>query len=350
MARAGSAKVSEALRAAIAEESLDCLAGRPKLARADVAALRALLAGSPGPSPDFSRTRALKVLAAADPGPETAELLGSLLADAKASRRERLLAAALLGDIPGEASQRALLAVLPDATGVFRHELVQALAKAGGPGARAALRGLKPDPADPDLGRLAAFADLAIAVRAGEAPDPAALARAFDHRWEPVRVEALTSERIRAADAVIEGPRIGVTLGARAGFAWRCGRLETLLLFDAAFDRGSLVDVLRGRARVAGLIAEEEPGAPRRTVILAVMTVPQGEAVRILVVTPGGRLLFEGEAVPEGRDLALRLRDAKARTPVAVEGRIGADSLDLAIRAVRGVPRPKRRPMAIPLA
>lgn len=341
-------RVSKALKAAIAEDSLDCLAGSPRLAKDDVATLRAMLAGKADDVPPFSRKRALSALAAADPGPETATLLAALLADPKATPRDRGLAVALLGDMPGEVAETALLGALPKSQGVMRHEVLTALARAGGPRARAALGRLGPDPADAELGRLAAFADLAISVREGEAPPMAAIAAAFDHRWESVPVERLAPERVRAAHALIEGARFGVTLGRSAGFAFRCGRLESLVLLDAAFDKGAVPELLRARARIAGLVAEEEPGAPRRTVRMLVMTIPHGERVQILLVSPTGRLLFEGEAVPDGRGLAFRLRDtAQVRSPAAIEGVIGPDSLDLSIRAARGAPRPKRRPVAI---
>lgn len=341
-------RVSKALEAVIGANTLECLAGRPRLGARDLETLRALLAGKVAAPSGFSRKRALSALAAADPGPETAALLGRQLSDPKTLPRDRRLAAALLADMPGEVAEVALLAALPESKGTLRHELLTALARAGGLRAREALGRLPKDSADPELDRLVAFADLAIAVRAGENPEPSAIGKALDHHWEPVRVELLAPERIRAADAVIEGARFGVIPGRRVGFAFRCGRLESMVLFDAAFDKGALPDVLRARARVAGLVAEEEPAAPRRTIRMVVMTIPHGDQVRILVVTPGGRLLFEGEAVPQDSGLVFRLRDtAQARGAAAIEGLIGRDKLDVSIRAAREAPRPKRRPVAV---
>jgi hypothetical protein len=347
----GESRVSAALRRAIAADTIGCFVDNAVLAKGDIAVLKAILGGQRAPGFEINLKRALGALARSDKSPEAGEILARVLADEKALPRNRSAAAAYLSQLPPQASEKALLAALPTASGLLRLEVIKALGQVGTAKALAQLSEIEPDDADIARRQLA-LAKLAIAFREkGEGTGAGELDIALGIRWTTTQSTSLDPKDVREILAAMSGPTFSVEVNPEVGFRFTCGELEHVLLLNKALKRGGFAKGLTKRNLIAGLVVAQSEKLRHFTVRWLLLTAPADDGVRVVLVRPGGEPVFEGKAVADAKGLGFMLRDTGLeRTPAQIAGRVADDDIAWAIRVWRGPLRakPSPRPVSAP--
>lgn len=320
--------------------------GLPRATREELSAIRALLRGGERRSGRYAIGRAMRVVAHGDPSDATAKLLGDVAADRELDPAVRRQAAALLGDILGEASTAALLPLLGRGGRAMESVVLRSLAKVGGDDAARAIAAL-PETDSPALARMRAAARAAILYRGGEAIDEPTEKKVMP-RGAPLPIHRQSREVIARIAAAVTGSAYGIAINREIGFTFRCGGPEHALLLDEGLRRGSLVRDLTARPRLAGIIAMDDRSTGRFVPRRIVLTRPDGEIVRVSVLRPSGEVALFGTLEPAEGGLALKLRDhGGERVPTQVEGLVTDGDIALRGRIFAETAAPKQRPAPI---
>lgn len=341
----GAADITPTLRRAVGTKTMGFVE-RAILGKDDVAALKRLLAQH-DPA-EIELKRALGALTRSDPSRETAEILGQVLADAKAQPRDRAVAAAYLGQLPGTLAERPLLLALSAATGPLRVEIIKSLGQTGSAKTLKTLQAFDDD-ASETVRRQLGLAKLAIALRDAEQEvSPEEFDTALGLRWETASSKRLEPAALRSIDAAIGGARYGVALSHELGFEFACGRQIHATLLNASLTRGKLVETFSRRGMIAALIFTQATGPSYYTLRWLLLTRPGKSGIRMALVRPNGDAAFEGYARQDDKGLSFTLRDTGLeRTPAEIAGRIGDDDIDWSVQQWRGALRGKQRPQPV---
>ena len=344
----GGGKHSPALRRAIAADAVGCFVDNAVLAKSDVAVLKRILAGEETPDVEIDRKRALGALARSDQSAEAGELLARALANRNLPHRERAAVVAYLGLLPPAVAEKPLLDALPAASGLLRTDIIKVLGQVGTARALAALRKIEPGEGDP-VRRPLGLARLAIALREVlDKTGPDDLSDALDIRWTTIEAKRLTAKAVQETLAALGGPTYGVTLNPRIGFRFDCGSLQHVMLLNEALQRGSFVKGVTGRSMIAGLLVSQGDRLRYFSVRWLLLTSPDKNGVRMVLVRPNGDPAFEGQAVAADKGLRFTLRDTGLeRSPAEIAGHITANDIRWTMRVWRGPMRGKLRPRSL---
>lgn len=332
--------ISSALAELISADRMSCIDDAPvfpALDEDDIAHLEGILRGTEAAPTPVDEKRAIALLALVEPSADSAEILGRIVADRSASTNVRVTAAANLGKMEPSAAEQALLASLDADDPFVRSEVLESLAKVG---SEQTLRRLESQPpsASPRDRELAAFARLVSAFRSG---DERAASR-VGVGWRSRDVEVLDPPRVSAIIRRLWGSSFGIDLNPEIGLCIDCGRAALSLLLSRELQRGSWLEALRARPRVAGLVALAS-GKQRYSAQYIVMTSPTETGITIVVVSTNRAVVYVGDAELVGDGLWVTVRDVgPARASVAIEGLMTNDSFHLSLRSWQGPVRSGR--------
>ena len=338
-------KLSPALFRAVASETTGFV-DRAILGKEDVTALKDLLTRRDAPRIELKR--ALGALTRSDPSPDTARILARVLADGKAQARDRALAAAYLGQLPCLVAEAPLLAALDAAPNPLRAEIIKSLGQIGGAKALKKLSAIKYDDDDPARSQLG-LAKLAITLRdGGNKVDAGAIDDALQLRWDTAQSKRLKPDALRTVHAAIGGTRFGAALSQELGFELVCGKQRHAILLDDTLKRGSLVEGLSKRGMIAAQLFTRAANPGYYALRWLLLTSPEKDGLRMVLVRPNGDAAFEGHAKRDDRGLSFALRDTGLeRTPTKITGYVSADDIAWTLEQSRGRLRGKRRPQPI---
>lgn len=326
--------ISRALAELISTDRISCIDDAPvfpALDADDVADLKSILGGIAAVPATVDEKRAIALLAIVEPSPESAEILGRILANRRASTTVRVTAAANLAKMEAKAAEQALLASLEADDPFVRSEVLESLAKVG---SEAALRRLQ----SLDDGELPAFARLLSGFRSG---DEQAASR-VGVGWRSRAVEVLDPQRVSAIIRRLWGSRFGIDLHHEIALGIDCGRSVRPLLLNRELQRGSWIDTLRARPLIAGLVALAS-GKQLYSVQHVVMTSPTETGIEIIVASTNRAVVYAGEATLVDDGLWVTVRDVgPARASIAIEGWMTPDSFHLTLSSWQG-PRAQPR-------
>lgn len=341
----GRPRISPTLRRAVAVDTIGCFVDDQRLGEADLAAVKKILAERADPGFEVNRKRALAALARSDHSPEAGELLGQVLKDRKAPLRERSAAAAYLGLLPPEASEKPLLAALTRSCGLLRLEIVKSLGQVGTERALKRLRALELDEEDVAARQLA-LAELAIAFRSGrDAAGGDEMADRLDLNWSCIEAKKLPAKAMSETCAGLRGPTYGVPLRSDFALGFTCGRARNVVLLNEKLEPGCFVARLLSERMIAALIVAQPERLLHYGVRWLMFTSPGPDGVRMAMVRPNGDPAFEGQAVADGEGLRFTMRDTGLeRTPTEIAGRVTDKDMSWTIRLWQGPLRDKQRP------
>jgi hypothetical protein len=313
----------------------------------DVAVLRQILSGVIEPAVEIDRRRALGALARSDRSTETGQLLGRVLLDRTAPRRERAAAAAYLGLLGPEAGEPPLLAALGKSDGLLRSEVIQSLGQVGTRRGLARLRRLKLGDGD-SARRSLALSELAIAFREGRGTG-GELADKLAIDWTTIEAAPIDSKAVRATLAALAGPTYGIPLRRDFALGFVCQKLRNVVLLNEALRPGSFPeDAARSGMIAALIVSQPEARIDYYTVRWLLLTSPTADGVAMAMVRPTGELSFEGQALADSSGLRFRLRDVGIeRVPAEIVGEVTPDAVKWTMRLWRGPVRDKQRPRSV---
>jgi hypothetical protein len=300
-----------------------------------------ILSGTP-----IDARRALGTLARSAPDdPGTAEVLAAVMLDPETAPAMRLAAVAQLGTLPAPHAEPPLLRALRGAGGPLRHALLRALAQVGTAESYKLLRETEAE-SEADARQLA-LARTAIAAREPGLIGPA-LDVAFRLDWENAQAAPLDRKRIAAITAKLSGSLFSIRPSPDIAVGYSCGGSDFALMPNAELGKNDLTAPLFERDRLAAVLVSQAARGANWTLRLLVLTQPDKDRLRIVMVRPNGDPMFEGtgERGKEGVDFRLR-ETGLERTPTTIEGRISGASLTWNHRVWRGPMRPKRRPVRL---
>lgn len=345
-AREEGRRYSKTVLKTISAGTVGCIGDAPALSERDIADLKGILDGTKPADGAVDTRQAMTVLTHAEPSPESAGILGRILARDDAPVKVRTSAAANLGRFGGEAAgaaESALLGGLDTKNRFVRSEIIESLGKVGSTESLRRLGDLVETASEADR-RRARFACTAIAFREGRYDEEAF--RLFDWRSHPVGV--LEGEPVAERVRDLWGPRWGVELNREVALTLPCGGATLSVLLNRELRRGSWLETLQERPLVAGILAAEEREVGRHSVRNVVLTVPTDTGFDIAVARSDGNVVFAGRGEPDGDGFRLTIRDVGLeRVPAWIEGRLTAETFDLTLRTWAGRVRDKRHGQAV---
>lgn len=339
---AGDAGLSAALQRAIAADRGDCFVDLPELPPDDVADLKKILRGEGIPTLPVDRERAVAALARSERSDEASAILARIVSSREEARRVRAAAASHLSVMPPLAAEQGLLANLTSDDDAVRVEVIKSLGKIGSVASLDRLEALPSPDRDAERKELA-FAKLLIALRGGARPAGEA-GTTPGVRWTTHTARMIEGREVQESIRAIRGSTFGFALNPDMGLELPCGRTTHGIFLNEVLRRGALLDTLRTRSMIAGLVALKEEGTRHLTVRYLVLTSPTDAGVTVSVARTSGEVVFAGDARREGDALRLTMRDMGVeRTPTEITGLARSDRVELTVRVWRGTVRAKKR-------
>jgi HEAT repeat protein len=312
-----------------------------KLPAAQVAQLKEVIRGTTVPEGPYSRARALSALVQREQSPEVAALLAQVMANPNETPASRLVAAASLELIPLPEAQDALIAHLDIADPLVRLRVIRSLGVIGDEQALKALERAKVPASDAGRRQLA-FSQALIAHRLGQTGRHLRFREGVDRRAKSRKdLIALTLRPIRTATIrtehkALRGTDFGMRVSTSVGFLLRAGKAQWTV-----FVNRDLVG-LRGFSRmfarpwITALLARYDERTKSTAVQYVVLTDPDEDGARIMVVRPDGELFYTGHATKRGGGLfsfAVLDVERPGTAPTKVTGHLTPKgiSLDLTI-------------------
>ena len=258
--------------------------GRPRPTPAELEGIRAVLAGGPSAAKRLNLARAMFIAADSAPDAVTAGLIARILKDGAVDASLRPHAAAVLGDTPTRSATKALTEALAGSSTGLEATLLEPLAKLGDVEA-ARIIGARPASRSFQLTRLRDFARAAIADRTDTPIDPRA-ERVLVAAGVEVAISAEPPAELAAVLQRFRGSTSGLRLRTELGYGFTCGDARHLVLLSDEFQRGKVLEALRARRRIAGIVAmQDERGAGSYLARRLIVTRPRRDGVDLLDVT-----------------------------------------------------------------
>jgi hypothetical protein len=340
---AGDEGLSLALLRAIAADTSDCFVDLPELPPDDVADLKKILRGERIPAPPVDRERAVAALARSERSVEASKILTCIVSSPEELLRVRAAAASYLSVMPPEAAEQGLLSNLTSDEPTVRLEVIKSLGCVGSVESLDRLKAL-PTPDGDHERQLLEFVKLVIAWRAGvgeRAIGPAGTTLGV--RWTTHNTNMIEGSEVQDSIRAMRGSTFGLVLNPDMAVELHCGSLTHTIFLNEVLRRGALLDPLRSRNMIAGIVALHEEGTRHLTVRYVVLTSPNDGGVAVIVARTSGDVVFAGAGRWEGDALRLTMRDVGLeRIPIEIAGLASSDRLELTVRVWRGPVRAKR--------
>jgi hypothetical protein len=299
----------------------------------DVEALKVLVRDRSDRPEAANLSRAIGTLAVRDRTADTARILVSLASDGREDAVDRATAAASLRLIALPEARQGLMRLIGAPDAIVRVEVIKSL---GCIGDEASLRALERAEArrEGTEERQWAFAMALIAHRIGleaaHLPFQAGVARRagpsgdlIDLSLRPILPRTTAAERER-----LQGSDYGITLSERVGFALRAGRARWSVFVNGELTEGGGVFARSSRIFerpwITALLARIDERTKSSAVQYVVLSDPDEQGARIMVVRTDGELVYSGQlTMPKGL-LSFMVRDVarKGTAPTNVRGRL----------------------------
>jgi len=312
------------------------------LTAADVLALQEVVRQRARRPAAMDLSRAISALAVRDRTAETAGILARFTADEHESPIHRAVAAASLRLIPTAEARDGLLRSLAGAEPIVR---IQAIKSLGAIGDEATLTALN------DLGRRADaaeqrqldFARALIAHRLGRASDALPFRPGVDRtagleeQLIPLTLRPIRPQTISTQRAQLRGSEFAIPLSERIGFLLNAGRAVWTVLVNAEITEGG--DMFARSSRIferpwiTALLARHDERTKSAAVQYVVLSDPDGDGARIMVVRTDGELVYSGELSRPRGLLSFAVRDIARRgtAPTNVKGHLTTRGVELEV-------------------
>lgn len=339
--RMGDENFSPELLHAIAADEVGCFTDLPLLSPGDTAVLKQILRGEKRPPVAIDKKRAVNALARSERSDEASAILARVVADSKETTQVRAAAAAQLSVMPQEAAEKVLMENLETDNEIVRLEIIKSLTEVGSARSLDRLNQM-PEPKNDYARKQVSLAKQAISFRSG-------LAVPSGVRWTTQAVKQVEGSIVREKIQSIWGATYDISLNAELGFEIDCGATKLTMLLNEEIKRGGFVKSALSRNMIAGLVVAEEPEFRHLTVRYLIMTSPSENGLDVTVARTNGDVAFVGEVRPDGDQHRLAVRDVGLeRIATEIAGTLSDDSIELNVRALRGIRRPKKH--AVPIA
>ena len=327
--------LSPKLARVVTDGSLDCPTGKLNLNKADVKALTQILSGEADTKAAVDRKRAVRALVQVGEGRKSAAVLAKILLDANEEDATRFSAAAGLGQVGDESSEKALIQALEQTEGTLQREVVKAIGRIGGERSYAALNALSRK-GEPGLKRLLAFSKTLTAYRSEKASiDPGEARAALGVEWTKLEVRKLPKKRVQESIKTLRKNPFTLKLSEEIGYELMCGKIVNTLLVSDAYRPGNLLENLKSRSQISGMMVLRNPREIISTVRHLVMTNVTEAGVDIIVTRTSGEVVYAGEAAPDGDVWRFSLRDISSTSaPTAVSGVISDKEVEFNVRSI----------------
>ncbi len=323
-----------------------------KLDRAEVAALRKVVAQGRDRPADVSLSRAIHALAVREPSAATATLLSRVAVDESEALVDRAVAASTLQLIDRPQARRGLVEAVSAPSGLVRIEALKALGCIGNAAELDALDRMDGVGPGPEARQLA-FAKALIAHRLGRTrPDLAYRAgvertarpddRLIELSLRPIRPRTIAREH-----ELMEGSAYGIELSDRVGFALQAGRARWTVFVNADLTSGGIFtrsSRIFERPWITALLSRHNDLGPTSAVQYVVLTDPAKDGATLMVVRTDGELFYSGRLARPGGMLGFMVRDIarKGTAPTNVRGRLTTRGIEFDVLIPFGTRRDKR--------
>lgn len=299
----------------------------------EVASLRELVAQRTERPSDASLSRAIGALAVRDPSAETATILAAFAHDERETPVDRAVAAASMRLVATSEAREGLMALLDTPEPTVRVEAIKSLGCIGDEAALRALERAEPTSEGAE-GRQLAFARALIAHRLGQPsthlPFRAGVAR---RAGRPDQLIDLSLRRVRPQTTAAElqrmtGSDYAISLSERVGFALRAGRARWSVFVNGGLTEGGGVFARSSRIFerpwITALLARIDERTKTSAVQYVVLSDPEPNLARIMVVRTDGELVYSGELTRPRGLLSFVVRDVarKGTAPTNVRGHL----------------------------
>jgi hypothetical protein len=313
-----------------------------ELTAGDVSALKDVLRGPSGRPAEVDLSRAISALAVRDRSAETAGILSQFAADQRESPIDRAVAAASLRLIPTDEARDGLLRSLAGAEPIVRIEAIKSLGIIGDEATLAALNEVGPG-ANAAEERQLTFARALIAHRLGRESDDLPFRRGVARRasskddliplsLRPIRPQTISAERAR-----LQGSDFAIPLSERVGFKLHAGKARWTVFVNAEISEGGGVFARSSRIFerpwISALLARHDEQTKSSAVQYVVLSDPDDDAARIMVVRTDGELVYSGELSRPRGLLSFVVRDIARRgtAPTNIKGHLTSRGVELEV-------------------
>lgn len=287
-----------------------------------------------------TRDRLNAIAAIVRRNPEVApEPLGRILGRRSEDPDLRVAAASLLRQTEPDQAERILLRNLRVDEPEVRYRVIKSLGHVGGPRALRRLDQLPPPPSEAEAKQLA-FAKALIAYRQGVDRDDISFVEGVrrrpgktDQLLELRLKRMLSARRIGEVVRALGRDTFGIEPATDLAFEVDVGRAHWTLLLNRDAVEDGVLEPIRRRRWLLGLLALRAPATKTHSVQYVVLTKPVEDATEILVVRSAGDVVYSGRAELSPEGLGFQVSDVKRRgtAPTRVEGRLTARGFDLSV-------------------
>jgi hypothetical protein len=313
-----------------------------ELSVGEVSALRNIVGERDRRPSDINLSRAISALAVRDRSPETAATLSRFAADERESAVDRAVAAGSLRLIPSPEARAGLVRSLAGAEPIVRVEVISSLGCIGDEATLDALQEVGPGATAGERRQLS-FARALIAHRLGLESDHLPFRRGVARRagpkeelipltLRPVRPRTIAVERER-----IHGTDFGIPLSETVGFDLHAGRARWAVFVNAEITQSGGIFARSSRIFerpwIAALLARSDQRTNSSAVQYVVLSDPDDDGARIMVVRTDGELVYSGELKrPQGL-LSFVVRDIARRgtAPTNVSGHLTSRGVEFEV-------------------
>jgi hypothetical protein len=292
---------------------------------------------------NLSLPRAIGAIAVRDRSAETATILATFAGDEREVTVDRGVAAASLRLIATPEAREGLIRLLDAPEVLVRVEAIKSLGCIGDEATLRALQEVEPGSGGAQERQLA-FAKALIAHRVGleaeHLPFRTGVARRSGSEDQLIEL-SLRPLRPRTTAAELEhlrGSDYGIPLSARVGFGLRAGRARWTVFVNsdlteagAVFARSSKVFE---RPWITALLARIDQPTKSSAVQYIVLSDPEPNAARLMVVRTDGELAYSGQLTRPTGFLNFVVRDVarKGTAPTNVSGRMTSRGVEFDVR------------------